>query len=395
MGLAASRPARQLGRAFLFTLVATLAWGGVVWPSSGAAEAPVNTLPPSITGDPSYGAVLVADAGEWTPADATVGYQWLADGVPIVGAVTDQLTLGLGQLGALVSVRITATDAVAGTSTTLDSAVVGPIARAERQETRSPAITGSARLGQTLEVGGGRWSPAPAQRSYQWYRGKTPIVGADRRRYRVTYLDVGKRLTAHVTVAGPGYLPFESVTARVRGKHRVPVRRIATYSIHTRGHVTMNLKVFAQRAAETYADPRGWRGRGVKFRKVARGGDFSLVLAEASTLPSFSSVCSAEWSCRVGRYVVINQTRWREASPAWDAIGASLRDYRHMVVNHETGHWLGFGHAYCPAPGRKAPVMQQQSKGLQGCRANPWPTAAELGPAGRMTWGRWVGVGPE
>ena len=68
----------------------------------------------------------------------------------------------------------------------------------------------------------------------------------------------------------------------------------------------------------------------------------------------------------------------RRHSPAWNAARESLRDYRHMVVNHETGHWLGKGHASCPRRGALAPVMQQQSKGTQGCRLNPWPTLAEL-----------------
>ena len=67
--------------------------------------------------------------------------------------------------------------------------------------------------------------------------------------------------------------------------------------------------------AQTYADPRGWRNAGVAFRRVSGASDFSLVLAEASWLPRFSDVCSVTWSCRVGRYVVINQTRWRYASP--------------------------------------------------------------------------------
>ena len=90
--------------------------------------------------------------------------------------------------------------------------------------------------------------------------------------------------------------------------------------------------------------------------------------------------------------MIINQERWKHASPAWNAAHGALRDYRHMVVNHETGHWLGLGHAGCPGAGRPAPVMMQQSKGLAGCHFNPWPTARELasrtpGPGRAMAYG--------
>jgi hypothetical protein len=49
-----------------------------------------------------------------------------------------------------------------------------------------------------------------------------------------------------------------------------------------------------------------------------------------------------------------------------------------MVIDHETGHWLGQGHAFCARPGALAPVMQQQSKGMHGCRPNPWPLPWEI-----------------
>jgi hypothetical protein len=49
-----------------------------------------------------------------------------------------------------------------------------------------------------------------------------------------------------------------------------------------------------------------------------------------------------------------------------------------MVINHEVGHFIGFGHASCGGAGQPAPVMQQQSISLQGCKFNPWPTASEL-----------------
>ena len=159
--------------------------------------------------------------------------------------------------------------------------------------------------------------------------------------------------------------------------YAIPVRRRVTYSVTTRGAITTSMAVFRRQAQETYDDPRGWRAGGVEFRRVRRGGDFTLVLAAARAVPSFSSTCSSTWSCRVGRFVIINQDRWKHASPAWNGAGRSLRDYRHLVVNHETGHWLGRGHASCPPGGGRAPVMMQQSKGTGACRFNPWPLERE------------------
>ena len=82
--------------------------------------------------------------------------------------------------------------------------------------------------------------------------------------------------------------------------YAVPVSRRVTYSVTTRGRVSSSMKVFRRQAQQTFDHPRGWRAAGVQFRRVRRGGDFTLVLAAAGTLPSFSSGCSVEWSCRVG-----------------------------------------------------------------------------------------------
>ena len=153
----------------------------------------------------------------------------------------------------------------------------------------------------------------------------------------------------------------------------------AVISYEVRGRdTTLDLEEFAATAAETYADPRGWaEGGGVRFERVAAGGDFALWLAADAQMSSFGGACDTVWSCRSGRNVVINEDRWRGATPAWNEAGAALRDYRHMVVNHETGHWLGLSHQSCATPGAPASVMQQQSMGLQGCEANPWPLAAD------------------
>jgi hypothetical protein len=153
---------------------------------------------------------------------------------------------------------------------------------------------------------------------------------------------------------------------------------LVTYSVITKGAITANVAEFKTQANATLNDAKGWSRMGVAFQEIASGGSFTLALSEASQVPTFSSGCSAEYSCNAGRYVIINQDRWLGATPSWNQAGGSLRDYRHMVVNHETGHWLGHGHESCGGPGQSAPVMQQQSISLQGCTFNPWPLAGEL-----------------
>jgi 5-hydroxyisourate hydrolase-like protein (transthyretin family) len=154
--------------------------------------------------------------------------------------------------------------------------------------------------------------------------------------------------------------------------------RLVTYSIETRGKVKGALDSFKRRTAEIYADRRGWSRSYIHFSRVRSGGAFSLVLSAARYVPTFAPICSSYYSCRVGRYVVINEDRWRAGTPYFKKSGGTLRMYRAMVVNHETGHWLGLGHASCGGSGQPAPVMQQQSKGLYGCEPNAWPLPWEV-----------------
>jgi len=155
-----------------------------------------------------------------------------------------------------------------------------------------------------------------------------------------------------------------------------PVTRTVTYSIAVDGAVVSNVDEFAAVADRVYASPRGWRAAGIAFVRVASGGDFTLVLANPRQVENYDPVCSYLWSCSVGRFVVINDFRFANGSLAWPG---DLDWYRSMVINHETGHWLGLGHAFCAGPGELAPVMQQQSIDMQGCRINPWPLPGELG----------------
>ncbi|HEX4662051.1 MAG TPA: DUF3152 domain-containing protein [Candidatus Saccharimonadales bacterium] len=155
--------------------------------------------------------------------------------------------------------------------------------------------------------------------------------------------------------------------------------RVVTYSVETRGAISADVAQFKSQANETLNDARGWARLGVSFQEVATGGSFTLSLTEASQMTTYSATaCDTTYSCTVGRNVIINQDRWLGATPSWNQAGGNIRDYRHMVVNHETGHWLGHGHRGCTGAGQPAPVMQQQSIDLQGCVFNPWPLDSEL-----------------
>ncbi len=179
--------------------------------------------------------------------------------------------------------------------------------------------------------------------------------------------------TAGPAAADPGIPAGESV------------ERTITYEVRTRGAVAADLGVFRRVAAQTLNDRRGWSlGGSIRYREVSSGGSFTLWLAEPSTLPGFSPVCSPQYSCRVGRDVVINDLRWRQGTPTWPDVA----EYRHYVINHEVGHWHGLGHSSCPQAGGLATVMQQQSISLGGCVTNTWPLASER----RSVAARW-GVG--
>ncbi|WP_101523870.1 DUF3152 domain-containing protein [Nocardioides houyundeii] len=291
-------------------------------------------------------------------------------GMPASGAATP---------GALPTPEPTPTLVPTEVPTPVPTQSVTPVPLTELVNVRAPRVRGEARWTRTLRAVPGDWNPRRTRTRFQWLREGEPVRGARARRYRIRPEDVGSRLSVRVRVKAPGLAWTEAVSAPTdRVRHRVGVRRVVTYDVQTRGRVVADLRAFQGLAQATYDDPRGWRNGGVAFRRVAHGGQFTLVLAEAAQVAAFSPVCSSTWSCRVGRYVVINQDRWQHASPAWNAAGLSLRDYRHLVVNHETGHWLGRGHRGCPGRGQRAPVMMQQSKGTQGCTFNPWPTPSEL-----------------
>lgn len=155
-------------------------------------------------------------------------------------------------------------------------------------------------------------------------------------------------------------------------------KRSVTYCVAAKGVDPTFLPELEAKLASVYSDSRGWALGGANtFIKVTSGCNLTVWLTAAELMPSFGAICDSMWSCTVWPNVILNFDRWRFASPAWNGGGGNLDDYRTMVINHETGHWFGFGHRFCQGAGQLAPVMQQQSISLQGCASNPWPLPYE------------------
>ncbi|MEU7571400.1 DUF3152 domain-containing protein [Micromonospora sp. NPDC049240] len=145
-----------------------------------------------------------------------------------------------------------------------------------------------------------------------------------------------------------------------------------------------DVRAFGDAVQRALAGPGSWVDSGrLRLQRVTPGSryDFTIYLASRDTA---GRLCGAGGidirkggvpytSCRVPGRVVLNLDRWRTSAPHLVAAGMPLETYRLYVVNHEVGHQLGHHHEACPGAGRAAPVMQQQTLFLDGCRPNPWP----------------------
>lgn len=160
-----------------------------------------------------------------------------------------------------------------------------------------------------------------------------------------------------------------------------------TYRVEVEAGIRATAPVFAAAVDATLGDPSSWIGTGQWSLQRVDGDDADFVIRLA-TPDTVDQVCATAGldtggytSCRAGGLVMINLDRWLSGVPEYHG---DVALYRHYVINHEVGHQLGYGHQGCPARGRPAPVMQQQTLGLNGCLPNGWPMvngALVSGPA--------------
>ncbi|HLL62222.1 MAG TPA: DUF3152 domain-containing protein [Propionibacteriaceae bacterium] len=192
------------------------------------------------------------------------------------------------------------------------------------------------------------------------------------------------RPTAEPTAKPKPTAPKITVPATGPGRYRpaeVDIRsassggRLIRYDVKVEENLDIEPDEAARMIAGVLNDKRSWRGSGrVRFELVSGDSDRAELHAYIVTPGTTDRLCAplatrGEVSCQNGNRVVLNAKRWQLGAKAY---GRDVTNYRRYLVNHEFGHYIGHGHVECPGRGRLAPIMLQQTKGLDGCRKNPW-----------------------
>jgi len=175
--------------------------------------------------------------------------------------------------------------------------------------------------------------------------------------------------------SGPGTYKAAKKAIRSTSSHGSVIR----YDVRVEDGLSIDADEAAVLIQGVLDDARSWRGTRRWRFELAPAGKTATLHAYIVTPTTTDRLCApyltrGEVSCQNGDRVVLNAKRWLLGA---DSYGSDLTNYRRYLVNHEFGHTLGKRHVNCPAPGRRAPIMLQQTKGLQGCRKNPWPLASE------------------
>jgi hypothetical protein len=152
--------------------------------------------------------------------------------------------------------------------------------------------------------------------------------------------------------------------------------KLLRYTVELEEGLPFDASAVANMIDTTLGDARSWISTGRNaFQRTANRPDVRIVVATPETTDQLCAPLRTrgEVSCHNGEFVVLNAKRWASGVEFYNG---DIDNYRRYLINHEVGHALGHGHVSCPGRGELAPVMLQQTYGLDGCLPNAWPADA-------------------
>jgi surface antigen len=212
--------------------------------------------PTAVVGTALVDNVLTVTPGTFTPTPQTAAVQWRVDGQVIPGATGKTLLLDPSLVGkTITALTIARGDGFVKTGST--SPPAGPVLAGTIDVLSPYAVTGRPRLGETLTIQPGAFTPADSAYYYTWLRDGVPIGGlAYAASYQLTAADVGHVVSAQVRLAKPTFLERlevlpvglvrtpSTVTVKAAGKQRsavVSVLVTALGAAHPPGEVTIKI----------------------------------------------------------------------------------------------------------------------------------------------------------
>lgn len=194
----------------------------------GGAPEPLEA--PKISGNAQVNEEVVCEEGRWNGAPLEPSFQWMLNGVPIVGETHKNIRIPTNYRGQLLACRVTEKNTQGSAS------AESPAKRVPGVPPRNvvpPTITGVGSLGAQLTCEHGLWEGAPPPSfSYQWYRDSTPITGAAGSTYIIEPADQGHLLACVVTAANVEN-QSEAESANVVAVLALKVQETAHTATHT------------------------------------------------------------------------------------------------------------------------------------------------------------------
>ncbi|HEX7738209.1 MAG TPA: CHAP domain-containing protein [Marmoricola sp.] len=236
----------------------------------------VNRSVPKVIGTAQVGQTLQATTGLWTVSGKTFSYQWLAGGQPIAGATRNTFLVTPDYLGKTITVRVTASKkgypSAQATSDQTAAVAVGSFTNST-----PPTIVGMPRVGASIGVQPGSWSPA-ASYSYQWFVNHKRVDGATTTSFAPDASKLGAEINVRVIATATGYHKKKAWATPVtiaRGQMRMVSRPVVT------GAVRLGQTLSAQPPRFNISPTRiryQWYAEGVP---VTRATGRSIVLKQA------------------------------------------------------------------------------------------------------------------